>query len=359
MPQSWISGRAAFGRPCVLAAPLAEITDSAFRQVAFECGADGAVSEMVCAAGLVRSSRASAALLSRLPSERGWCAAQLYGHDPAELAAAARMVAETGAFDAVDLNAGCPMKRIVSNGDGAALMLDETLFARCVEAMARAVSPLPLTVKTRIGPDPSRPVAARLARLAAAAGASAFVVHGRFASRVHDGPPDWTLVREAVEAVEIPVVANGGVKSAAGALEAVAATGAAGVMVGRGAVGDPWLFGEIRAAFGGSPPPRRRAEMTGGEILAALRRHMELSLEAKKAAAAVLAGGAPAEDFDDGLRSRPALDPEAAVALDARRHLLNYFRGRPGAAALRRAANSAKTPAEILAAAEAALAGGG
>ena len=338
MPPSWTSGRAAFGRPCVLLAPLAEITDSAFRQIAFSCGADGAVTEMVCAAGLVRGSGASAALLARLPSEKGWCAAQLYGHDPAELAAAARAVAASGAFDAIDLNAGCPMRRIVANGDGAALLRDEALFARCVEAMARAAAPLPLTVKTRIGLDPEHPAAARLARLAEGAGAAALVVHGRFASRFHAGDPDFALVREAVEAVSIPVVANGGVKSAADALAALAATGAAGVMVGRGAVGNPWLFGEIRAAFSGAPAPRGRADLSGRELFEAFRLHVGRTLEAKRRVSATDA------------------EAEAAAALDARRHLLNYFRGRPGAAALRRAASSAKTVGEILAAAEAAIA---
>lgn len=354
MPPSWISGRAAFGRPCVLAAPLAEITDSAFRQMSFSCGADGAVTEMVCAAGLVRGSRPSAALLSRLPTERGWCAAQLYGHDPDELAAAARAVAASGAFDAVDLNAGCPMRRIVANGDGAALMRDETLFARCVEAMARAVSPLPLTVKTRIGLDPSRPAAARLARLAERAGAAAIIVHGRFASRFHEGPPDWALVREAVEAVSIPVVANGGVNSADDALAAIAATGAAGVMVGRGAVGNPWLFGEIRAAFEGAPAPRGRDDLSGEELLEALRRHLALALEAKTLSFRIAGGENPAEGGD---AARAACrDPESAVALDARRHLLNYFRGRPGASAMRRAAQSARTPGELLDAAREAVA---
>lgn len=344
MPPSWINGKAAFGRPCVLAAPLAEITDSAFRAVAFGCGADGATTEMVCAAGLVRGSRATPPLLVRLPEERGWCAAQLYGHDPAELAAAARAVAESGAFDAVDLNAGCPMKRIVSNGDGAALMRDEALFARCVEAMARAVSPLPLTVKTRIGLSPDRPAAARLARAAESAGAAALVVHGRYASRVHEGPPETGRIAEAVAAVDIPVVANGGVKSAAGAAALVRETGAAGVMVGRAAVGNPWLFGEIRAEFSGGPRPPARADLPDSGIVAAFRRHAELSLAAKK-----LAAEKAGPDF--------GLPPEKAVVLDVRRHLANYFKGRPGATALRRALNSAATLGDVFAAVHAAFPG--
>lgn len=339
MPPSWISGGASFGRRCVLAAPLAEISDSAFRALALESGADGAVTEMTCAAALVRGSRESAALLSRLPSERGWCAAQLYGHEPEELEKAARTVAASGAFDAIDLNAGCPMKRIVANGDGAALMEDEARFVRCVEAVVRGAAPLPATVKTRIGLDPSRPAAARLARASEAAGAAAIVMHGRFASRMHAGPVEAGLLAEAVAAVSIPVVANGGVKSAADAVALADATGAAGVAVGRGAVGNPWIFAQIRAAFAGKEIPPGREEASPAALLAAFRRHMALLREARAAEAAVAPDGR-------------AFDVEKAVALDARRHLLGYFRGLPRASTLRRAANEARSGAEIEALAE-------
>ena len=159
--------------PLVVLAPLAEVTDAAFRAVAFDAGADAATTEMVSAAGLVRGSRNTPPLLERLPEERGRpLSAQLYGHDPAELAEAARIVAGLGRFAAVDLNAGCPMRRIVANGDGAALMRDPALLGRCVAAMARAAAPLPVTVKTRIGTDPEHPAAAELARACADAGAS-------------------------------------------------------------------------------------------------------------------------------------------------------------------------------------------
>ena len=174
--------------PLVVLAPLAEVTDAAFRAVAFDAGADAATTEMVSAAGLVRGSRNTPPLLERLPEERGRpLSAQLYGHDPAELAEAARIVAGLGRFAAVDLNAGCPMRRIVANGDGAALMRDPALLGRCVAAMVRAAAPLPVTVKTRIGTDPEHPAAAELAHVCEDAGAALLAVHGRYESQAHAG----------------------------------------------------------------------------------------------------------------------------------------------------------------------------
>ena len=200
------SARAA-GRPLVAFAPMAEITDSAFRAVAFARGADLCVSEMVSAAGLVRDSRNTAPLLERLPEERGPTAVQLYGAVPAELEEAARRLAGEGAFEAIDLNAGCPAKKVLACGAGAALLREPALFARCVEAVARgAGGAVPVTVKTRIGPDPAHPIAAELARLAEAAGASLLAMHGRYASRIHSGPVDAARLAEAVAAVrELPL----------------------------------------------------------------------------------------------------------------------------------------------------------
>ena len=338
MPRSWIDAcEAATGRKCVLAAPLAEISDGAFRALALEYGADGATTEMVSAAGLARGSQASLALLARLPSEHGWCSAQLYGHEAAELAQAAKTAAALGAFDAIDLNAGCPMRRIVSNGDGAALMADIGLFGKCIESIVRAVSPLPVTVKTRIGLDPSHPAAAALAHTAESAGAAALVIHGRFANNFHNGPVDREAIAEAVAAVRIPVIANGGVKSAADALELAMATGAAGVMVGRGAVGNPWIFGEIRDAFAGGASTDRSepVDRSNETVFELFRRHVELIFEAKRLSRTLQQTVTTSQSID------------AAVLADIRRHLMNYFKGRPGATSLRRAATAAQTVSDI------------
>lgn len=327
--------------PLVVLAPLAEVTDAAFRAVAFDAGADAATTEMVSAAGLVRGSRNTPPLLERLPEERGRpLSAQLYGHDPDELAEAARIVAGLGRFAAVDLNAGCPMRRIVANGDGAALMRDPALLGRCVAAMARAAAPLPVTVKTRIGTDPEHPAAAGLARVCEDAGAALLAVHGRYASQAHAGPVDAARVAEAVAAVRIPVLANGGVLSAADALALLRATGAAGAMVGRGALGAPWLFAQIKAALSGAEPP---PPPSPAERAALAKRHLALSLA-----------------WHRRLRERfpesGGPDPETAAVLDFRRHLFHYFRGLPGSAALRRAMGLASTVGGIVAAIDASFA---
>ena len=320
---SEVGGAPPTGRPFATLAPMAEITDSAFRAVALEAGAAAATTEMVCAAGLVRDSKNTKPLLARLADERGFVAAQLYGHDPRELAEAARIVAALGRFQAVDFNAGCPMRRIVENGDGAALMRDPALLGRCVAALAAASAPLPLWVKTRIGTDPEHPAAALLARVCEENGSALVTMHGRFASRAHAGDPEPRFVADAVSAVRIPVVANGGVRSAADAASFLENTGAAGVAIARGAVGAPWIFGETRAALAGLPaPPPPTPTLRLKEFL----RHLDL-LER-------LSG------------------PDAIVPA-ARRHLFNYFRGLPGAAAMRRRFQEARCAMDVREAARA------
>lgn len=344
--------------PAILwAAPLAEVTDSAFRAMAFEHGADRCTTEMVSAAGLSRGSEASLALLERLPEERGETFAQLYGSNPGELEEAARRVAALGRFQGLDLNAGCPAPKVLRVGGGAALLEDTSLLRRLVAALVRGAGGLPVSVKTRIGPDPSRPIAAELARIVEGEGAACVALHGRYASARHSGPCDWTQVAAAVAAVEIPVFANGGIRSPGDALDALRETGAAGLLVGRGAVGCPFLFAEIRAALAGEAPPspalppnetadgatppsaatlaRRAAPIP--EVVAAVRRHLALSLALKRQMKAA---------HPDAC----TFDPELAVALDFRRHVFTYFRNRPGASALRRRLNDLRTPDAILAA---------
>jgi nifR3 family TIM-barrel protein len=322
--------------PLVALAPLAEVTDAAFRAVAAAAGADAATTEMVSAAGLVRGSRNTPPLLERIPEEGALpVAAQLYGHDPAELAEAARIVAGLGRFAAVDLNAGCPMRRIVANGDGAALLRDPALLGRCVAAMARAAAPLPVTAKLRIGSDPEHPAAARLARVCEENGAALLAVHGRYASQAHAGPVDAARIAEAVAAVRVPVLANGGIRSAADALSLLRETGAAGAMVGRGALGAPWIFGQIRAALAGREPPPAPGP---AERAALARRHLALSLALHRRLRERFPGAGP--------------EPEAAAVLDFRRHVFHYFDGLPGAAALRRAMAGAATIDDLLAAME-------
>ncbi len=357
--------------PLLALAPMAEITDSPFRCLAFEAGADACTTEMVSAAGLVRASRNTMPLLERLPEERGFLAVQLYGHDECELEEAAAIVAGMGRFQAVDLNAGCPMRRIVGNGDGAALMADLPLLGRCVAAISRGVarafassghgagaSPLPVWVKTRIGLDPGRPAAAEIVRVCIENGASLVAVHGRYASRAHSGPVDAPRIAEAVAAAaeaDVPVLANGGVRSAADAAALLRATGAAGVMVGRGAVGRdlsgirlglspdfPALPSQTACHASACSAPEAQTSGSWPDLpsaLAAFRRHLALLLKFKRQIARLWPDAAP-------------LSPDAAVVIDARRSLFNYFKGFSGAAAFRKALQDARSYDDVLSFAE-------
>lgn len=329
-------GADAAPRPVVVSAPMAEITDAAYRVMAFEAGADACWTEMVSAAGLTHGSAASPLLLLPLPEERGRpLVAQLYGSNPAEMAEAVRIVSDLGIFDAIDLNAGCPAPKVVRTGGGAALLRNLPLYGALIAAAVRATS-LPVTVKTRIGAVPAAPLAAELARIAEDAGAALLSMHGRYAAAFHSGPVHADALASAVQAVRIPVLVNGGIDSAAVALDLLAKTGAAGVMLGRAAVGNPWLFGAVRdalAAPGDAAAAAIPAQRSGSEVRAALLRHLALSLEAKTLA--------------------HVADPDRAAATDFRRSLFLYFRGRPGAARLRGRLNTLTGVAEIRAAIDA------
>lgn len=314
-------------RPLLAAAPMAEITDSAFRTMCFRHGADLCVTEMVSAAGIYRHSPNTLPLLARLPEETGPTFVQLYGSDPKEMAYAAAFVTDLGRFQGIDLNAGCPAPKVLRCGGGAALLMNPALIGELVSAIAKSTA-LPVSLKTRIGPNPETPIAAELARIAQESGASLLVMHGRFATARHAGPVQTGLLRNAVEAVRIPVVANGGIQSARDAVELLDATGAAGVMPARGTVGNPWLFREIREMVGRTldgPRPSLRDEV---------RTQLRLTLAGKRLA----------------LESNPALDFDAdeAVALDFRHHLFAYFKGLPGAGELRRRLNDLHTEEDIL-----------
>mgnify|MGYP004531303511 FL=1 len=235
-------------------APMAGVTDWAFRSVCAELGAAVTVTEMVSSRALVYHDKKSLRLLRKTPA--GLCGAQLFGNDPAVMAEAAALALEESRADFIDLNMGCPMPKIVGNGDGCALMRDETLAARIVEAVCGAVS-VPVTVKMRTGWDKGSVNCVRLAQAVEAAGASAVTVHGRTKTMLYSGVADWDAIRAVVEAVKIPVVANGDVFDETAALRCKARTGAAGYMIGRAAFGDPWIFTRVQAALRGESAPER------------------------------------------------------------------------------------------------------
>lgn len=257
-----LSGRAVL-------APMAGVTDFAFRRLCLREGAAMVTTEMVSARALVYHDEKTKALLY-IPPDGHPCAAQLFGHEPEVLAEAAPMALELSGADSIDLNMGCPVGKVVKSGDGSALMRDPELAGRIVEAVCKSVS-APVTVKFRKGWDSGSVNAVAFAGICEQAGASMLAVHGRTRAQMYSGRADWDIIREVVQAVSIPVAANGDVFSGEDAAHLLRYTGAALCMIGRGAFGNPWLFGQANAAIAGEeipslPPLGARMDAAVGQI---------------------------------------------------------------------------------------------
>ncbi|MCP4867588.1 MAG: tRNA dihydrouridine synthase DusB [Proteobacteria bacterium] len=301
-------GPVTLGSVAVLA-PMAGMTDVVFRLLCKEQGCGLVYTELVKADALLKGVRRAVRYAETTPAEYP-VGVQLYHHEPEVLAAAAAWVTEHIECDLIDLNMGCPVPRIVTRGAGAALMRDPHLVERLVSAVVNATH-LPVTAKTRSGWDDSELNAVEVARAVEAAGGVALAVHARTRAQRHDGPVNWELLAQVVEAVDIPVIGNGGILESTGALAMREQTGVVAVMVGRGALGNPWIFGEIDAAWHGRPwtPP------TLPERLAMVRRHVETAHEANLRWAG---------------RERERDDAELRAAKWVRGHLVGYVRGAPG-----------------------------
>jgi nifR3 family TIM-barrel protein len=261
--------------PPVVLAPMAGVTNAPFRSLCRRHGGGLYVSEMVGARGLVEGNRTSVLKASFAPDEHPR-SIQLYAIDPRDAADATRLLVEEDAVEHLDLNFGCPAPKVTRHGGGSALPWRTDLYAAIVDATVRAAGEVPVTVKLRLGIDDDHLTYLDAGRIAADLGVAAVGLHARTAEQRYGPPADWAAIATLVEHLEVPVLGNGDVWEAADALRMVERTGCAGVIVGRGCLGRPWLFRDLQAAFAGGPVPPPPGL---GEILDTLIEHAQLLVE--------------------------------------------------------------------------------
>jgi len=303
--------------PQLYLAPMAGITDQVFRRLCFQNGCDCATTEMVSAQGFLTAPKDRNAyrfLLARYPEE-GPLAVQIFGSEPRFMGEAANKLTELGLFSSIDINMGCPAQKVVGGASGSALMKDPELAGKIVEAV-KGNTFLPVTVKMRLGWDGEHRNAVEFAKTVENAGANALTVHGRTRMQQYSGNADWQMIGEVKKAVRIPVIANGDIVDGKSALKCLEETGCDGLAIGRGCLGNPWIFGEIKAALEG-------------------RKYLPPSYET-----VVDTAMAHARKMEDWKGERSAI-------LEMRKHFAWYVSGRRGAAGARTRINLAASFDEV------------
>ena len=311
--------QAGFLRRGAMLAPMAGVPDMPFRVLCHEMGCPMAVSEMVSAKGYILSpkgNRAQRELLAVDEREEGAVALQLFGSEPEIMARAAAELTQDGRFAMLDINMGCPVPKIVGNGEGSALMKNPQLAAQIVREMV-AASHVPVTVKMRLGFEAGSETYLTLGPLLEEAGASMITLHARTRSQFYEGHADWSAIRALKERVSIPVVGNGDVTCWQDAVRMMDMTGCDAVMAGRGAQGNPWLFAGIKALAEGREVP----EVTPRMRVETAKRHFEMET---------------------------ALHGERQGLLEMRKHIAWYVHGLHGASVFRTLINTLETGAQVL-----------
>lgn len=301
-------GKIAIATPVVLA-PMAGITNTAFRRLCREFGGGLYVSEMVTSRALVERTEESLRLVGHHPSEEVR-SVQLYGVDPKTIAEAVTMLVAENRADHIDLNFGCPVPKVTRKGGGAALPWKQDLFSSIVNAAVKAAGEIPLTIKMRKGIDADHLTYIEAGKAARDAGVTAVALHGRTASDYYSGQADWSAIAKLREALpDVQVLGNGDIWSAGDAIRMMRETGVDGVVVGRGCLGRPWLFGDLQAAFDeylrnpNSDAAINPIQPSLGEVADAFKRHAELLVE--------------------------FFESEMHACRDIRKHVAWYFKGYP------------------------------